>query len=369
VLFNSIEFVIFFPVVTVLYFLLPHTLRWLLLLIASCVFYMAFVPKYILVLFTLIIVDFTAGIFIEKAEGKKRKLIFFGSIFANLSILVFFKYFNFFSDIVFRLANRLDIAYSHPLLTWALPLGISFHTFQSMSYTFEVYYGRQKALHHLGIYALYVMFYPQLVAGPIERPQNLLPQFFTKHHFSYSRLVDGLRLMASGFIKKILIADYLALFVDSIFNEFRAYQGLALWIATYFFAFQIYCDFSGYTDIARGAAKVMGYDLMENFNRPYFAKSISEFWRRWHISLSTWLRDYLYIPLGGNRVSWIRRIINVFIVFLISGLWHGANFTYLAWGALHGAYILLGMMFAPFFHYARGFFVKASLISLLFLLS
>src|SRR5678815_1064118 len=221
-----------------------------------------------------------------------------------------------------------------PFLKIILPIGLSFHTFQAMSYTIEVYRGNQKAERNFGIYALYVMFYPQLVAGPIERPQNLLHQFYENHKFDYERVVNGLKLILWGFFKKLVIADRLALYVGAVYNNPTHHTGLSFIMATIFFAFQIYCDFSGYSDIAIGAAKVMGFKLMTNFNRPYFARSISEFWKRWHISLSTWFKDYLYISLGGNRVSVPRWYFNLFIVFLVSGLWHGANWTYIIWGCL-----------------------------------
>ncbi|MDQ3815846.1 MAG: MBOAT family protein, partial [Armatimonadota bacterium] len=233
--------------------------------------------------------------------------------------------------------------YPLPYLEIILPIGLSFHTIQAMSYTIEVYRGQQKAERHFGIYSLYVMFYPQLVAGPIERPQNLLPQFYEKHEFDYQRVTDGLKLMAWGMFKKTVIADRLAPSVNAVYSDPTAYQGMPLVLATVFFAFQIYCDFSGYSDIARGAAQVMGFNLMVNFKRPYFAKSIDEFWKRWHISLSTWFRDYLYISLGGNRVSPARRNFNLFMTFLVSGLWHGANWTFVVWGALNGLYIMLSL--------------------------
>jgi alginate O-acetyltransferase complex protein AlgI len=221
---------------------------------------------------------------------------------------------------------------------------LSFHTFQAMSYTIEVYRGRQKAERNFGIYALYVMFYPQLVAGPIERPQNLLHQFYEKHAFQYQRVVEGLKMMLWGFFKKIVIADRLAIYVNSVYNHSEDHSGMTLALATIFFSFQIYCDFSGYSDIAIGAAKIMGFKLMENFHRPYFSKDISEFWKRWHISLSTWFKDYFYISLGGNRVSIPRWYFNLFIVFLISGLWHGANWTYIIWGALNGLYLVAAIV-------------------------
>lgn len=344
-LFNSIDFLIFFPVVTALYFLLPHKVRWLLLLIASCIFYMFFIPAYIFILFVTITIDYFAGIYIEKSAAKGRVFFLTLSIVSLCAFLFFFKYFNFFNANFEALAHFLDLRYPIPLLRIILPIGLSFHTFQSLSYVIEVYRRNQKAERNFGIYALYVMFYPQLVAGPIERPQNLLHQFYEKHYFEAGRVVDGLKLMLWGMIKKVVIADRLAVFVNQVYDQPQNYTGIWLILATIFFAFQIYCDFSGYSDIAIGAARVMGFRLMQNFNRPYFSKSIAEFWKRWHISLSTWFRDYLYIPLGGNRVSVPRWYLNLFITFLVSGLWHGANWTYVVWGALNGMYLIAGIWY------------------------
>lgn len=342
-LFNSFEFLLFFPIVTALYFLLPHKLRWFHLLVSSCIFYMYFIPIYILVLFLTIIIDYIAGIMIENAEGARRKWFLVMSIFANVGVLAVFKYYNFFIDNINELFHVANINAHLPIWKIILPIGLSFHTFQAMSYTIEVYRGHQKAERDLGIYALYVMFYPQLVAGPIERPQNLLPHFHEKHEFKYENAAIGFRLMMWGMIKKVVIADRLALTTDPIFRDPHQHSGTALAIATIFFAFQIFCDFSGYSDIATGAARVMGFKLMTNFNKPYHSRSISEFWKRWHISLSTWFKDYLYISLGGNRVSVPRMYFNLFFVFMVSGFWHGANWTFIAWGALHGFYLVFGL--------------------------
>jgi alginate O-acetyltransferase complex protein AlgI len=342
-LFNSLEFLVFFPVVTVLYFLLPQRFRWFHLLVASCIFYMAFIPVYILILAFLIVIDYFAGILIENAEGHRRRLFLLMSLVANIGMLAVFKYYNFFSHNMTQLGHSLGASFALPLLAIALPIGLSFHTFQAMSYTIEVYRGNQKAERHFGIYALYVMFYPQLVAGPIERPQNLLHQFYERHQFEYNRVTNGLKLMLWGMFKKVVIADRVAVYVDSVYNAPRLWAGPPLIVATIFFAFQIYCDFSGYSDIAIGAAQVMGFKLMTNFNRPYHAKSISEFWKRWHISLSTWFKDYLYIPLGGNRASEGRWYFNLFFTFVISGVWHGANWTFVAWGAINGFYLLFSI--------------------------
>ena len=338
-LFNSIEFVIFFPIVTLVYFVLQHKHRWWWLLLSSCVFYMAFRPEYLLILGFTIVVDYYAGILIEKSVGKQKRWYLIMSLVANIGVLAIFKYTNF---TIIALAQA-DIAH-YKILDFALPIGLSFHTFQAMSYTIEVYRGKQKAEKHFGLYALYVMFYPQLVAGPIERPQNVLPQFYKVQVFDYQRVTSGLKLIAWGLFKKVVIADRLAIFVSQVYDTPTQYEGIPIIVATIFFSFQIYCDFSGYSDIALGTAEVMGFKLMKNFDRPYFSKSISEFWRRWHISLSTWFRDYLYIPLGGNRVNLYRRYFNLFFVFTMSGLWHGANWNYIAWGALHGFYLIFAIL-------------------------
>lgn len=338
-LFNSVSYLVFFPLVSFLFFVLPHKFRWLLLLLASCIFYMYFIPKYILILFFTIIIDFIAGIIIEKASGKRRTAFLILSLVANIGTLFLFKYYNFFAVNLNHISN-----FNMPLLKFILPIGLSFHTFQAMSYTIEVYRGNYKAEKHFGIYALYVMFFPQLVAGPIERPQHMLYQFHEKKYFNYENAVAGLRQIFWGMIKKVVIADRLALFVGPVFDNPHDFSGLTLGLAAVFFSFQIFCDFSGYTDIAIGSARVMGFKLMVNFNKPYHSRSVSEFWKRWHISLSTWFKDYLYIPLGGNRISKQRTYINLFLVFLISGFWHGANWTFLVWGALHGVYLIFAMM-------------------------
>ncbi|MDJ1496545.1 MBOAT family O-acyltransferase [Cytophagaceae bacterium DM2B3-1] len=342
-LFNSIEFIIFFTIVTSLYFFLEHRYRWFMLLIASCIFYMWFVPVYILILFLTIVVDYYAGIKIEDSVGKKRKYYLIFSILSTCLILFVFKYFNFFNDTFQSIAQVFHWNYPVNNMSILLPIGLSFHTFQSLSYVVEVYRGNQTVERNFGIYSLYVMFYPQLVAGPIERPQNLLWQFYEEHHFEYNRVVNGLKLMAWGLFKKVVIADRLSEFVNIVYNDPTSYEGISLVIATIFFAFQIYCDFSGYSDIAIGAAQVMGFKLMTNFNRPYFSKTISEFWKRWHISLSTWFKDYLYIPLGGNKVPKWRWQFNLFITFLVSGLWHGASWNFVIWGALNGFYLVVAL--------------------------
>ena len=358
-LFNSLEFLVFFLVVTTLYYLTPSRLRWLLLLIASCVFYMALMPVYILILFGIIGIDYTTALFIDSAEGQRRKLYLAISITLNLGVLFFFKYYNFFAANVDRFCVVHHIAtYTLPYLKIILPLGLSFHTFQAMSYTIEVYRGNQKAERHMGIYALYVMFYPQLVAGPIERPQNLLPQFHSYIPFSYQNLLTGLRLMMWGLFKKVVVADRLSGYANPIFDHPSSYHNLQVLMGVIAFSIQIYCDFSGYTDMALGAARCMGFTLMTNFKRPYFSTNIQEFWTRWHISLSTWFRDYVYVSLGGNRVGPLRRYINVFTVFVLSGFWHGANWTFLIWGFIHAFYFFIYLSVAGILKRYNGWMIN-----------
>lgn len=341
-LFNSLEFAIFLPLVVGLYFCLPWRWRTPLLLLASCIFYMAFIPAYILILFVTILIDYFAGIYIERSAGSARRVWLIGSIISTCAVLFIFKYFDFFTGNFVGLAHLVGWQLPKPVVHIILPIGLSFHTFQSLSYVVEVYRGRQKSEPNFITYATYVMFFPQLVAGPIERPQNLIHQFYEKHEFDYDRITAGLKRMAWGFFKKVVVADRLALYVNDVYAAPRNFNGLQLTIATFFFAYQIYCDFSGYSDIAIGAAQVLGFKLMENFRTPYYSKSISEFWHRWHISLSTWFRDYMYIPLGGSRCGVERWILAVMVTFAVSGLWHGANWTYVVWGVLNGIYLLAG---------------------------
>ncbi|MBA3733386.1 MBOAT family protein, partial [Patescibacteria group bacterium] len=299
--FTSIAFVIFIILITFFYYISPAKFRWLILLIGSCYFYMAFVPKYILILFVLIIIDYVLAQKIESSLGTKRKIFFIGSLVSNIGLLFVFKYFNFFNENILNLAHLLHWNYSIGTLSLILPLGLSFHTFQSMSYIIEVYRGNYKAEKHLGIYALYVLFFPQLVAGPIERPEHLLPQLKKDIPFEFSNIVIGLRLMLWGFFKKLVVADRLAISVTYVYAHISNVSGLSIVITIIFFAFQLYADFSGYSDIARGSAKLLGIDVIRNFNQPYFSKSVAEFWRRWHISLSSWFRDYFYFPLVYSR--------------------------------------------------------------------
>jgi alginate O-acetyltransferase complex protein AlgI len=349
-LFNSLAFLFFFPLVTIIYFLLPHKWRWVHLLLASCIFYMFFIPVYILILFVTILIDYFAGIYIEESEDKKRRYFLIFSIISTCLVLFIFKYYNFFIGNFNEIAHFIGWSYSLEALKIILPIGLSFHTFQSLSYVIEVYRGHQKAERNFGIYSLYVMYYPQLVAGPIERPQNLLHQFKQVHHFRFQNFYSGLRLILYGFFMKLVVADRLAIYVDAVYNNSNKHNGATLAAATIFFSFQIYCDFAGYSSIAIGVSRIMGIRLMTNFRRPYLSGSVSEFWRRWHISLSTWFKDYVYISLGGNRVkSKMIASFNLLTTFLISGFWHGANWTFVIWGGLNGFYLIVENGFRSMF--------------------
>jgi len=306
---------------------------------------MCWKPEYaVLILFSTIVDYFVAIKMGSITEKPKRKKWLYLSLASNLGLLFSFKYFNFFSENIQFLIDKFNLFYDVPVFDILLPVGISFYTFQTLSYSIDVYNGKIAPERHFGIFALYVSFFPQLVAGPIERPDRLLPQFRKKFDFDYNRVVDGLKMMAWGFFMKLVIADRLAPIVDTVYNNPANYKGLQVIVATFFFAFQIFGDFAGYSIIAIGAAKIMGYDLMQNFKRPYFATSIREFWQRWHISLSTWFRDYVYIPLGGNRVVKWRWYYNLMITFVVSGIWHGANWTFLIWGFLHGFYLVFAIL-------------------------
>jgi alginate O-acetyltransferase complex protein AlgI len=350
-LFNSLDFLIFLPVVVILYYLLPFKFRWILIFIASCYFYMAFIPKYILILFFVILIDYVSALLIEISAGKKRLLLLVISLLSNIALLCFFKYFNFINynlHAVFSLFGK----EFHPVnLSIILPIGLSFHTFQSMSYTIEVYRGKQKAEKHLGYFANYVLFFPQMVAGPIERYETLGKELRTEHKPIYENFSDGFKLILFGLFVKMTIADNIAPFVNQIYLEPSKHSPSQVLSAVFLFSFQIYADFFGYSTIALGCARLLGINIMDNFKTPYLAKSASEFWSRWHISLSTWFRDYLYIPLGGNRVALPIWSINILIVFTISGLWHGANWTFIVWGAIHGLVLLLEKYFSRLFNF------------------
>lgn len=340
-LFNSWQFAVFFPIVTLVFFLLPHKFRNLFLLTASCYFYMAFVPHYILIILALNIIDFFSAKLIDKREGTQRKIFLISSLVANVLFLSYYKYFNFLNDNFKYLADLFQVNYTIPHLDIILPIGLSFHTLQSMGYVIDVYKKQQAVEHNFLKYSLYVTFYPQMVAGPIERARNLLPQFDIIQKFDLQRAISGLQLMAIGFYKKVVIADTLSTVATQAYKMPSAYSGPELLTSAFLFVFQLYCDFSGYTDIGRGAARVMGFNMMENFTQPFHSQSLTEFWRRWHISLSTWFKDYVYIPIiTSSKYRHIKLVAGV-SVFTISGLWHGANWTYVIWGVLNGLLVLL----------------------------
>lgn len=351
-LFNSIEFLIFFPIVVVLFFSAPNRWRTTILLIASYYFYMSWEPAYGLLIFCSTVIDYIAARLMGATKiSWQRKLLLAASLTGNLGILFFFKYFNFFFTSIEPIFRTFTSDFSSPTLSLLLPVGISFYTFQSLSYTIDVYRQKRTPEKSFSIFALYVSFFPQLVAGPIETSTRLLPQFYQKVSPDAGRFVSGFRLALWGFFKKVVIADNAGRIVDVIYGNSSDTSGTALMVGTFFFAVQIYCDFSGYSDIARGTARILGYDLMLNFKRPYFARSVGEFWRRWHISLMNWFREYIYFPLGGSRVpksTWVR---NIGLVFLISGVWHGANWTFIVWGLLNFAYIIIGRFTEPERHY------------------
>lgn len=344
-LFNSVHFAIFFPIVVTLYFLLPHKFRWILLLIASYYFYMAWIPIYVLLLIASTIIDYISGLFLDKTEKEyKRKLILGISLLVNLGILFTFKYYNFFMDSIEKLSIYLNIPLNIHYSSLLLPIGISFYTFQTLAYTIDVYRRKVKPEKHLGIFALYVSFFPQLVAGPIERADSLIPQLKECHNFDMKRVSDGLKLMAWGLFKKVVVADRLGMMSAYVFANPQSHEGPGLLFAMIFSSWQIYCDFSGYSDIAVGSAKVLGINLIQNFERPYFSRSFPELWRRWHISLMNWFRDYVFYPLGGSRYGVLNTCRNLIIVFTISGVWHGANWTYILWGFLMGVCLVLSLL-------------------------
>jgi alginate O-acetyltransferase complex protein AlgI len=340
--FISIEFFVFSIVIFSLYFILRQPLRWMLLLVGSYLFYIVGNGNYVFILIFSTITDYwIARQLIKTDHILRRKLLLSISLFLNLSVLFFFKYYNFFSGEVGNWVSTLNIDFAPPMLDVILPIGISFYTFQALSYTIDVYRGEIQPETNLGIFATFIVFFPQLVAGPIERASNLLPQISQQFTFDEDRIVSGLRLALWGFFKKVVIADRLSIYVNNVYASPEDFSGQMLLVATLFFAFQIYCDFSGYSDIAIGVARILGIRLITNFRQPYFSQSIREFWRRWHISLSQWFRDYVYIPLGGNRVSFRRNLLNLIIVFILSGLWHGASWTFVIWGTIHGGIIIV----------------------------
>lgn len=342
-LFNSLDFAIFLPIVFAIYWILNKAglkTQNMLILVASYVFYGWWDWRFLSLIAFSSLVDYTVGLHMESAEGRKRKTLLWISIGVNLGLLGFFKYYNFFLDNFITAFSFFGQEINPSGLNIILPVGISFYTFQTMSYTIDIYRKELKPTKDFIAFAAYVAFFPQLVAGPIERATNLIPQFFKTKKFNYAQAVDGMRQILWGLFKKVVIADNCAEFANQIFNHSDQYSGFTLFLGGVFFAFQIYGDFSGYSDIAIGTARLFGFNLMQNFAFPYFSRDIAEFWRRWHISLSTWFRDYLYIPLGGSKGSKSKVIRNVFIIFLVSGFWHGANWTFVAWGGLNALYFL-----------------------------
>ncbi|WP_273091920.1 MBOAT family O-acyltransferase [Clostridium thermopalmarium] len=354
-LFNSIDFLIFFPIVVVIYFIIPSKIRWIWLLISSYYFYMSWNPKYVILLATTTIITYLSGLLIDKANkiNNEKKSIFFKklwvslSLLSNLGILFLFKYYNFFTSTFIRIFSLANISLNIPSFDYLLPVGISFYTFQALSYTIDVYRKDVKVEKNLGKYALFVSFFPTLLSGPIGKSKDLLHQFSEEHSFDYYRVKNGLVLMLWGLFQKLVISDRLAKLVNTVYDNPKNYKGIEILIATIFFTFQLYYDFSSYSDMARGAAEILGFKVPINFKSPYLSKSIKEFWRRWHISLSTWFSQYLYIPLGGSRCSKMRKYFNIMVVFLTSGLWHGAAINYIIWGGLHGIYQIIGDVLKP----------------------
>lgn len=371
-LFNSFGYAVFLPVIFLLHWITPRKWRWALLLAASCFFYASWGPEYLTVLFLTIVVSYCAALYMEHAGNRNRKksdrsqndrptgspskssrsnssrpqfsrtapasrtaLIL--SVLFCAGLLFFFKYLNFFSENMALLLRSLSIPMQPLTLRLALPIGISFYLFQTISYLVDVYQGKIPAERHFGIYAVYISFFPKVMQGPIERGASLLPQLHKPGRFHYEQASYGMKLMAWGFFKKLVLADGLSIYVNQVYDNLPSYTGFSLMLATFFYAVQLYCDFSGYTDIALGSARILGIRLTPNFRSPYFASSIKDFWGRWHLSLSGWLRDYIYIPLGGNRVGRVRHALNIMITFLVSGLWHGASWNFVLWGGIHGA--------------------------------
>lgn len=349
-LFNSLEFLVFFPIVVAVFFIVPKKIRYIWLLVASYYFYMSWNPKYAVLMAVSTLITYISGILLEKCNAlphlkKYKKACVAGSMISNLLILGIFKYLNFFLVNLSGIMSHLGFSTIESRLDLLLPVGISFYTFQALSYTMDVYRQEIHAEKNLLRYALFVSFFPQLVAGPIERSGNLLPQMQNVDKiqvWNFERIRDGFLLMMWGLFQKLVIADRASLLVNEVYQHFEKYGFFEILVATILFAVQIYCDFGGYTNIARGAAQVMGFQLMQNFKQPYLATNIKEFWRRWHISLTSWFTDYLYIPLGGNRKGEFRKYLNIFIVFGVSGLWHGASWNYIVWGLLHAVYQVAG---------------------------
>ena len=355
-LFNSVDFLIFFPIVVLVYYIIPNKAKTFWLFITSYYFYMCWNAKYALLILISTIITYLSGLLIEhiknRAYGIKKKeclkkLIVAASFVANLGILFYFKYINFMVDILAKILTKVNVDVNIPIIDVVLPVGISFYTFQALSYTMDVYRNEIYAEKNFLRYAVFVSFFPQLVAGPIERSKNLLKQLADYKQFSYEDAREGFLLILWGLFLKIVMSERISIFVDAVYGDYANYGGYYLIVASILFAFQIYCDFSGYSTIAVGAAKILGIQLTENFNAPYLSKSVAEFWRRWHISLTSWFKDYLYIPLGGNRKGKIRKYCNILVVFAVSGLWHGAQFSFVLWGIINGVYQIVGDALKP----------------------
>lgn len=355
-LFNSFDFLIFFPIVLLIYYAIPDRIKYIWLLVTSYYFYMCWNAKYALLILLSSAITYLSGIAMEKVDrnissaekiSRYKKIIVAISLVSNLGILFYFKYFNFAVSLLAKVLSYVHITISIPRFDILLPVGISFYTFQALGYTLDVYRGDIYAEKNFLRYALFVSFFPQLVAGPIERSKNLLKQLAVTNKFNYRKAKKGFLLMLWGFFLKIVLADRIAIFVDKVYGDYETYTGWYLVIATILFGVQVYCDFAGYSIIAVGAAKFLGVDLMENFDAPYLSTSVAEFWRKWHISLTSWFKDYLYIPLGGSRRGKLRKYFNKVVVFLVSGLWHGASISYVVWGGLNGCYQVIGEILMP----------------------
>ena len=353
--FNSINYLLFLLLVTIIYYLTPHRFRWITLLAASIVFYWSFVPVYLLVLIAVILLNYFAGLFMESTEGKKRKRIYLAGIVGNIAILAFFKYYNFLEINFVALGKILDLNYPAHVISILLPLGLSFFSFSAISYLIELKRKKIPAEKHLGIFSAYLLFFPKVLQGPIERPQNFIPQLRKTIYFEYEQTVEGLKLILWGYFKKLVVADRLAIYVNAVYGNGEQHSGITFILATFFYSFQIYADFSAYSDIAMGSSKILGFTIINNFNRPYFSTTIKEFWSRWHISLSSWLRDYLFLPLAFYFSKKLPRAnyLNIqtekliyaavtIITFALCGLWHGEGIKFLIWGTLFGVYLSIG---------------------------
>lgn len=355
-LFNSLHFLVFFPVVLIIYYIIPDRIKYLWLLVSSYYFYMCWNARYALLILASTLITYISGLMLEKVkrteyeDRKKEKLkkwVVAGSFTINLGILFYYKYINFTVALVTSAFEKINIHLNAPAFDIILPVGISFYTFQALSYTMDVYRDEIYAEKNFFRYALFVSFFPQLVAGPIERSKNLLKQLAVPKKFDFEKARDGVLLMIWGYFLKIVLADRIAIFVDTVYGDYKTFDGWYIVVATMLFAVQIYCDFAGYSTIAKGAAEILGIDLVENFDAPYLSTSVADFWRRWHISLTSWFKDYLYIPLGGSRKGKLRKYINKMIVFLVGGLWHGANLSFVIWGGLNGLYQVIGEILKP----------------------